>query len=71
MENVLEPKKAELSMADVCRVMLEETRLTADERSLVCCLSFVATILMVAVIQCNSIAAGFCGSKVGNSGKND
>ena len=36
MENLEEPENADLSLTDVCRQMLEEARLTADEGSLVC-----------------------------------
>ena len=36
MENLEEPENADLSLADVCRQMLEEAGLTADEGTLVC-----------------------------------
>ena len=36
MENLEEPENADLSLTDVCRQMLAEAGLTADEGSLVC-----------------------------------
>ena len=36
MENLEEPENADLSLADVCRQMLEVAGLTAEERSLMC-----------------------------------
>ena len=36
MENLEEPENAHLSLTDMCRQMLEEAGLTADEGSLVC-----------------------------------
>ena len=36
MENLEEPENADLSLTDVCRQMLEEAALIADEGSLVC-----------------------------------
>ena len=36
METLEEPKNADLSLSDVCRVMLEEAGQTTDEGSLVC-----------------------------------
>ena len=36
MENLEEPENADLSLTDVCRQMLEEAGLTADEGRLVC-----------------------------------
>ena len=36
MENLEEPENAYLSLTDVCRQMLEEAGLTADEGGLVC-----------------------------------
>ena len=36
MENLEEPQNANRSLTDVCRQMLEEAGLTADEGSLVC-----------------------------------
>ena len=36
LENLQEPENADLCLMDVCRQMLEEAGLTADEESLVC-----------------------------------
>ena len=36
MENLEEPENADLSLTDVCRPMLEEAGMTADEGSLLC-----------------------------------
>ena len=36
MEKLEKPENADLSLSDVCRQMLEEAGLTADEGSLVC-----------------------------------
>ena len=36
MENVEEPENVDLGLTDVCRQMLEEAGLAADEGSLVC-----------------------------------
>ena len=36
MENLEEPENADPSLIDVCRQMLEDAGLTADEGSLVC-----------------------------------
>ena len=36
MKNLEKPENSDLSLTDVCRQMLEEAGLTADEESLVC-----------------------------------
>ena len=51
MENLEEPENAELSMTDVCRVMLEEAGQTTDEGSLVCECSSATMTLIFAVIS--------------------